>query len=289
MIIPGKKGRTLNVAFGKIAIMLTIFLISSFAIIIALFISLYFKSLHDEARARKTITELNLINKNYKTEIETLVLENKAQTEIIEALNEESESIKTTLIELQELEAKVRSLMNNSGTSLNPSRGGVSLNSSLTQEVKKSIESFSDLIVQLDNYNAQQRRLPLMLPCIGQVTSYFGYRSNPFGRGSREFHSGIDIANSQGTPIYSSGDGTVTYSGWLGNYGNTIIINHGNGYESLYAHNSKLLVSANTSVKRGDKIALMGSTGRSTGPHCHFEVRYNSKPINPFNLIKGGT
>lgn len=108
-----------------------------------------------------------------------------------------------------------------------------------------------------------------------------GYVSSEFGRRWGRQHRGIDIANSKGTGIYAACSGTVTFAGWKNSYGYVIVINHGNGYETWYAHNSSLAVSAGDSVKQGQYIAAMGSTGNSTGPHCHFEIHQNGSIINP--------
>lgn len=111
-----------------------------------------------------------------------------------------------------------------------------------------------------------------------------GYVSSAFGNRSRGYHTGIDYAISYGTPIYASDGGTVTYSGWSGGYGYMIKINHGNGYETLYAHCSKLKVSSGKKVAKGQVIAYVGSTGNSTGPHLHFEIRKNGSYKNPANF-----
>lgn len=110
-----------------------------------------------------------------------------------------------------------------------------------------------------------------------------GYVSSAFGNRSRGYHTGIDYALSYGSPIYASDGGTVTYSGWSGGYGYMIKINHGNGYETLYAHCSKLAVSSGKKVAKGQVIAYVGSTGNSTGPHLHFEIRKNGSYMNPAN------
>ena len=96
----------------------------------------------------------------------------------------------------------------------------------------------------------------------------------------------MDIAVDYGTPIKAAADGTIVYSGWLGGYGNTIMIDHGRGLVSLYAHNNELAVYEGQYVKQGTVVAYAGSTGWSTGPHCHFEVRVNGKPTNPMNYIR---
>ena len=113
------------------------------------------------------------------------------------------------------------------------------------------------------------------------ISSNFGYRKS-FG----DNHTGIDLAAYQGTPIYASDGGTVTVAGRVGNYGLVVYIDHGNGYVTRYAHCSKLLVKAGQKVAQGEKIALVGSTGKSTGPHCHFEIRYNGTAKNPKNYLK---
>lgn len=133
---------------------------------------------------------------------------------------------------------------------------------------------------------ARTQDVPDRWPTVGRLTSGFGNRISPFS-GRKEFHTGIDLANSLGTPVYAAAMGVVTYSGYKGSYGNVIIIYHGkNGYSTVYAHNSKLLVEVGDSVKKGDLIAKMGSTGSSTGSHLHFEIRMNNEPINPLNVLE---
>lgn len=124
------------------------------------------------------------------------------------------------------------------------------------------------------------RSLPMTVPVDGTVTSGFGMRKHPILSG-RRMHKGLDMAAPTGTPIFVSGGGTVVFSGRKNGYGNTIIVDHGYGYTTLYAHCSKLLVAEGATVERGDTIALVGSTGRSTGPHLHYEVRLNDQHMNP--------
>jgi len=120
-------------------------------------------------------------------------------------------------------------------------------------------------------------------PVSGEITSGFGYRMHPIFKVVR-FHTGIDIACSYGTPIRAAGSGTVVFSGWRRAYGLTVIIDHGNGIATLYAHCSRVYVSEGEKVEAGQVIAEVGSTGLSTGPHLHFEVRRYGTPINPFTL-----
>ena len=153
----------------------------------------------------------------------------------------------------------------------------------LVKEVDGKINELNGAIVQAEKQIKIINAKPTLLPIQGTFTSIFGYRKNPFGRGY-EFHTGLDIANSRGTPVKASGSGTVTHASYDSGYGNLVIINHGNGYESLYGHNSKLAVTVGQEVTKGQVISYVGSTGSSTGNHCHFEVRLSGRPINPLSV-----
>lgn len=124
----------------------------------------------------------------------------------------------------------------------------------------------------------------MIWPLGGPVTSEFGWRTHPI-YGSSRFHSGIDIGGEYGLSIAAADSGTVSYAGWISGYGNTVIIDHGNGISTLYGHNQSLTVSVGQNVSQGDTIARCGSTGNSTGPHCHFEVRVNGEPTSPYNYL----
>ncbi|MFU0824493.1 MAG: Murein hydrolase activator NlpD [Clostridium sp.] len=121
-------------------------------------------------------------------------------------------------------------------------------------------------------------KIKFLTPCEGTVTSKFGMR---WGK----MHKGIDIANVEGSPIHAALDGKVSYAGWMEGYGNVIKIQHNNGVETTYAHCKLIRVKSGEQVKRGQLIGDMGSTGRSTGPHIHFEIRINGVPQNPSNYI----
>ena len=120
-------------------------------------------------------------------------------------------------------------------------------------------------------------------PCSGSISSYFGGR---YIFGSYSYHSGLDIAVPHGTTIKAADGGTVTFAGTKGSYGKLVIITHDDGTQTYYGHNSSLLVSAGEKVYQGQAIAKAGSTGRSTGPHCHFEVRVNGSAVNPLNYLR---
>jgi murein DD-endopeptidase MepM/ murein hydrolase activator NlpD len=125
---------------------------------------------------------------------------------------------------------------------------------------------------------------PLSLPVDGRITSHFGLRADPLGKGERR-HAGIDIAAPVGTPVKAMAAGTVVFSGSAGGYGNLVAIDHGNGVTTRYAHNRALLVSVGQRVTLGQEIAQVGSTGRSTGPHLHFEVLRDGQAVDPLAAI----
>ena len=123
-----------------------------------------------------------------------------------------------------------------------------------------------------------------MWPVNGVITSPFGYRNHPiFGR--QILHSGIDIGVDYGTPVHAADSGVVVEADWISGYGYAVVIDHGNGLSTLYGHNESLAVSAGQSVSKGQGIAYAGSTGNSTGPHVHFEVRSNGEPVDPMGYL----
>ncbi|MBW2336687.1 MAG: peptidoglycan DD-metalloendopeptidase family protein [Deltaproteobacteria bacterium] len=145
-------------------------------------------------------------------------------------------------------------------------------------------EEFESLLRSLEDQQNLLASTPAIRPISRSVkswvTSKFGYRKSPF-TGKREFHKAYDIASRKGTPILATADGVVTFSGKKGLLGYTIVIDHGHGMVTRYGHNHKLLRKRGDKVKRWETIALMGSTGRSTGPHVHYEVHLNGIPVNP--------
>ena len=145
---------------------------------------------------------------------------------------------------------------------------------------KKAAQRAAALASSASNEVAKKTlaNLSLSRPVSGTVTSRYGSRS-------RGFHTGMDIATAAGTPITSIATGTVVYSGWKGSYGNLVIVDHGNGVQSYYAHCSSLNVSVGQTVNGGTVIAGVGSTGNSTGPHLHLEIRVNGSTVNPQNYL----
>lgn len=125
---------------------------------------------------------------------------------------------------------------------------------------------------------------PSIWPAKGAVTSGFGWRNSPFGGGT-ELHQGIDLAVDTGTPVVATADGEVVQSGFAGDFGNLVQVDHGNGFATFYGHNARLAVSVGQTVLKGQVIAYAGSTGRSTGPHLHYEVRKDGAAVDPWRYL----
>lgn len=145
-------------------------------------------------------------------------------------------------------------------------------------------QSLQHLITHLEDQAVRLVHTPSISPTNGWVTSSFGYRTSPYTSG-REFHKGLDIAGRAGTPIYAPADGEVIYSTQKRALGNAVRLRHGYGIETVYGHMQEALVKTGETVKRGQQIGFMGSTGRSTGPHLHYAVVVNGKTVNPRNYI----
>lgn len=150
----------------------------------------------------------------------------------------------------------------------------------LEAQFAHSGRQLSVLESMLFNQKLENKRTPAGMPAPGYISSRYGGRNDPFGRG-RAHHAGIDIDANSGDPVTAAAEGVVSFSGIRSGYGNVVEIDHGNGYKTLYAHNSANLVRAGDVVRAGQQIAKVGSTGRSTGSHLHFEVLLNGRQVNP--------
>jgi murein DD-endopeptidase MepM/ murein hydrolase activator NlpD len=128
-------------------------------------------------------------------------------------------------------------------------------------------------------------RIPSIWPVGGEITDDFGVRRNPFGGGSAEFHDGLDIATAWGTPVIATGNGTVSFAGSQNGYGQIVVVDHGDGLSTAYGHLSKIDVEQGREIKRGDTLGRVGSTGRSTGPHLHYEVRVGEAAVSPARYL----
>ena len=206
-----------------------------------------------------------------------------------EQLAAEMKEIKATQTELEAKKAKVNKLREQRAYMLYKAQ----------EEEQSSQEEYERLLAISENIASMLRNMEnagggapagqggtgqFMWPCNGPITSYYGWRTHPIF-GTTKYHSGMDIAVDSGTPIHAADSGTVVYSGWLGGYGNCVMIDHGGGLVTLYAHNSALNVGEGQYVSKGTVVAYAGSTGYSTGPHCHFEVRLHGELTEPLNYL----
>jgi murein DD-endopeptidase MepM/ murein hydrolase activator NlpD len=205
--------------------------------------------------------------------------------------------IKTVALEKQEIE-KERHLLNSKLKSLESKllsvedylskrgiiKGSLPMGGGSTNKVSYDFSYLQFLEERADYLHTSIRGVPLGYPVYGKITSHLGWRKNPFGRGY-EFHSGIDITAPQGSKVLATADGVVVLAGWYGDYGKTVIIRHPSGYLTLYGHLSQIDVKEGQKVKAGDVVGRVGSTGRSTGPHLHYEVIRDNKPIDPSKFL----
>jgi murein DD-endopeptidase MepM/ murein hydrolase activator NlpD len=156
--------------------------------------------------------------------------------------------------------------------------------SSLESEAARQEQSLRELQEYFDDQRSLLVSTPSIWPARGWVTSDFGTRMDPYSA-ERRMHHGMDIATPHGQPVYSPSDGTVVFAGNEGGYGKVLVIDHGYGVKTRYGHLSEIAVRMGDRVRRGDKVAAVGNTGRSTGPHLHYEVRVNGIPENPRKFI----
>jgi murein DD-endopeptidase MepM/ murein hydrolase activator NlpD len=154
----------------------------------------------------------------------------------------------------------------------------------LRTEFSLQERSFQELVEYLEDQKSLLASTPSIWPVKGWLTSGFGYRTSPF-TGRREMHKGLDVATRTGTPIIAPADGIVVFAGREGGFGNTLVVDHGYGIVSKYGHCSTIDTKLGQKVKRGDIIARVGNTGRSTGPHLHYEVAVNGVSVNPIRYI----
>jgi len=244
----------------------------------------------------KTTFYLYSVIAEKEKKIEQLTSLIEEQDKKIATLDKNAQLVNEKIKGLNELEEKIRRMVGLSTPTT--SRGSISRGIRSDANISYDNETTAELISQIDQKTQDLQDLiskvaarldylnsiPSAYPVYGTVTSLFGTRKSPFGSGT-EFHAGMDISVPTGTPVKAAGKGVVIYAGWLSGYGKVVIIDHGYGIQSVYGHNSEILVRVGQSVKRGDIIAKSGNTGRSSGPHVHFEIRVNGNPVNPMKYL----
>lgn len=239
-------------------------------------------------------SDYTVINSNH-VELMRLQAENSKQRQEYQRLAMDFAELRQELVVLAETDARIR-LINGIDKSADDVPVGIGGSPELDDagnlsELQQQINSMR-LAIDLRRQSQEEIRsllndqqslsgsTPGGWPIKGWLTSYFGMRKSPY-TGRPKFHEGLDIAANTGTPIHATADGVVARVETSPGYGKTVIIDHGYGYRTLYAHNSKNLVKRGQKIARGDKIAEVGNTGRSTGPHLHYEIQLNGVPIDP--------
>lgn len=232
-------------------------------------------------------------------ELQRLRAVNSEQRHSLQQLTLSLDEMRQDLVYLSETEARVRQLadLDDSSPSLPVAMGGaaeVEMSSGI-DEIQQKInqlqlsidlrrQSQEEIRNLLNDQVSLGRATPAGWPTRGWLTSYFGMRKSPY-TGKRKIHEGLDIAASTGTSVISTADGVVARVEYSSGYGKTVIVDHGYGYRTLYGHNSKILVRSGQRVRRGERLAEVGNTGRSTGSHLHYEILLNGVPIDPRKFL----
>jgi len=201
------------------------------------------------------------------------------------------QEMKSTLSSLKESESEFKRIFSKGSRkkvldAMDAPRDDGSIN---IEELKLQIADSMASVKEIKGYLAKERDLyrgtPQGIPVDGKLTSNFGMRVHPQS-GLKLLHSGIDLSAPSGTPVHATADGVVSFSGWSRGNGNIVVIEHGHGFSTVYAHNTKNLTKVGQTVRRGQQISTTGSTGVSTGPHVHYEVWKNGKCVNPESFTK---
>lgn len=205
-------------------------------------------------------------------------------------ISSEVSEMRSTMVSLKESEAQLKRLVSlGSRSKILQNLDTAESGSIDIEELKSQVAKSMDNVKEIKSYLLKERDTDLATPqgwpATGRISSLFGNREHPL-YGIRKFHSGVDISLPTGTPLHATADGVVSFSGRAANNGNITVVEHGLGYSTIYAHNSKNLARAGQTVKRGDVIANAGSTGASTGPHVHYEIWKNGQSIDPMPFLK---
>lgn len=228
------------------------------------------------------------IHLRIERENERLRAENERQRKQLNNLNQRIEAVEDNarrLVEMSGATSENKEAVEGRGTGgpevlLNSLPGIVSVEYK-TDYLERELKSYEELL-------KRRTTVPSIWPVTGELTDGFGGRRNPFGGSSSEFHTGQDIATLWGTPVVAAAQGTVIFAGWQNGYGQIVIIDHGNGLTTRYGHLSGIDVEVGRQIGRGEQLGRVGSTGRSTGPHLHYEVRLNDEPVNPRQYLPIG-
>lgn len=228
-----------------------------------------------------------VIHVRIERENERLRAENERQRQQLSSLNQRIEAIEDNTRRLTEMSGATGENRPVEGRAaggpeiLFDSLPGLIAVEYKTDYLERELKSYEELL-------SRRTTVPSIWPVAGELTDGFGGRRNPFGGSSSEFHTGQDIATLWGTPVAAAANGTVIFAGSQNGYGQIVIIDHGNGLTTRYGHLSGIDVTVGQQIARGEQVGRVGSTGRSTGPHLHYEVRINDEPVDPLQYLPGG-
>ncbi|TCT12184.1 peptidase M23-like protein [Natranaerovirga pectinivora] len=318
---PTKKARAIKIPkWISYPILISIIVITISVINMTSYIT---KLENDLEEQNNLVKQTYLENENHIAEINALHKINEENYQKLESIISSTEDLRQELEKLSEHQQQIDEIFNNveKTTQIQPSNMSLQLSrvsnpinltylsttkdvnstsfddhigniektlDELSMYLNKEIDVYQQLEEQVEEMIPFWEAYPSILPVDGRVTSNYGWRRNPFGGPGYEFHNGIDLSAYYNTPVKATGKGEVIYVGYDHLYGRMAIIDHGYGIVTKYAHNTSITVKKGEVVKRGDIIAKSGSTGRSTGPHVHYEVLLNGKTQNPINYIYKG-
>ncbi|MET3978656.1 murein DD-endopeptidase MepM/ murein hydrolase activator NlpD [Mucilaginibacter sp. UYP25] len=234
------------------------------------------------AITRLNTQSLQQRQENSRLQSQVAALQGQIDKESEDALlvNAEKEGNRSKAVSyIQDIQSKLKTI--NNYMSKRGLRGLSFRNLNVAEKPKSDTKLYSDFSNYLDKLVNNIAYMPMGYPRLSSFTSFFGARGNPFDFGGREFHPGIDFAGHRGDPVKCTASGRVVFAGKAGGYGNCIKIRHANNIETWYGHLSKINVKEGQRVTAGDLIGKVGSTGRSTGPHLHYEIRKDGHPVNP--------
>jgi murein DD-endopeptidase MepM/ murein hydrolase activator NlpD len=245
---------------------------------------------------RQANENLRLENESYRAATGELADQISSLQSALTQLGDQSQLDPQTRQALEKLPAYIRSKAAGGGAKLTaapppaPAATSASESPESTFGVLKSLlgaleSRLASVKTKVENEQALARATPSIWPIAGWLSSAYGKRTDPFKSDSPDFHPGLDIAADRGTPIHATADGTVETAGYNGNYGMSVLLTHGYGIGTRFGHMSKVAVKPGQHVRRGDVIGYVGSTGHATGPHLHYEILFNGRPINPLGLL----
>jgi murein DD-endopeptidase MepM/ murein hydrolase activator NlpD len=260
--------------------------VPAFAVYLTLAVALFSVAVVGSAVVYSTLLTRRLVNYS------NTMARNREQQQVISIFSRKTKEVHQAISELIRKDNELRKLLGlkhwkskiNLSLAINPHERDAEISKELEMADLKLAEkrqSFEELKQWASTVRKRYASTPSRWPIYGRIVSRFGYRVYPW----RGFHTGMDISGRYGSPIRSTADGVISYVGWRRGYGRSVVIDHGHGITTLYAHNSRYAVKRGQKVRKGQVICYVGNTGYSTGPHLHYEVRKYGRPINPVTYL----